>query len=303
VRKQRANFKDLQDFLDLYYAACDVLLTEQDFYDLMMDYLEKAAADNVRYAEIFFDLQTHTVRKVPAAYVVNGLYKALEDGSKKLGVEGHLIMCFLRHLSESDANSALDEALKFKDKILGVGLDSGEAGNPPSKFKSVYARAAKEGLRLVAHAGEEGPASYITEALDELHVKRIDHGVRCLEDEKVVARLVKEGIPLTCCPCSNHKLQVYSRYFKGENIVKRLLAQGLKVTINSDDPAYFGGYIAENFIRTARECDLSVDDVAGLCQNAFSATFMPEADKKAYLRELDAFLRGYQAGLADTQKS
>jgi len=222
-------------------------------------------------------------------------------GKERLNVDGRLIMCFLRHLDADDASEALDAAIKHKDKILGVGLDSGEKGNPPAKFKEVYARAIKEGFIPVAHAGEEGPAQYISEALDVLQVKRIDHGVRFLEDEKVVERLVKEQVPLTCCPCSNHKLQVYARYFNNKNVIGDLIRHGIKVTINSDDPAYFGGYIADNFRRTVNDCDLTHKQVYDLCKNSFEATFLSPPEKRVHLRELDSFYHGYLAAISDKQ--
>lgn len=288
-RSRRNNFTDLQDFLDLYYEACDVLKTEQDFYDLMYEYLRRASVDNVYVAEIFFDPQTHTERGVSFDVVINGLHRALMDGYLNFGIKGSLIMCFLRHLSEESAVKTLEEAKPHLDKILAIGLDSGEVGNPPSKFRKVYEMAAKLGLKLVAHAGEEAGPDYIYEALDVLHVRRIDHGVQCLKDDTLVERLVKEQIPLTTCPCSNEKLKVYGRYFNGENITKRLLKKGLKVTVNSDDPAYFGGYITQNFLMAAQELRLDEQDVNQICGNAFEATFLPQAEVEYYLKELEHF--------------
>lgn len=266
-----------------------MLLTEQDFYDLMYEYLRKASIDNVFVAEIFFDPQTHTDRGVSFDVVINGLHRALVDGYRDFSIKGSLIMCFLRHLSEDAAIATLEQAKPHLNKIIGVGLDSGEIGNPPSKFEHVYKMAAECGLKLVAHAGEEGGPEYITEALDLLHVKRIDHGVQCLKDPKVVKRLVREGIPLTTCPLSNSKLQVYSRYFGGKNITRDLLEAGLKVTINSDDPAYFGGYITDNFKVTAKEVGLSEIEVCEICRNAFRATFLPETEKQFFLKKIDHF--------------
>ena len=288
-RTRRNNFTDLQDFLDLYYEACSVLKTERDFYDLMYEYLRRASVDNVYVAEIFFDPQTHTERGVSFDVVINGLHRALVDGYLNFGIKGSLIMCFLRHLSEESAIKTLEEAKPHLDKIVAVGLDSGEVGNPPSKFRKVYEMAAGLGLKLVVHAGEEAGPEYIYEALDVLHVHRIDHGVQCLKDDALVERLVKEQIPLTTCPCSNEKLKVNERYFNGENITKRLLTKGLKVTVNSDDPAYFGGYITHNFLKTAQELKLDERDVNRICRNSFEATFLPQAEIEYYLKELEHF--------------
>jgi adenosine deaminase len=235
------NFSDLQTFLDIYYAGAQVLREAQDFYDLTSAYLQRVAEDNVRHVEIFFDPQTHTESDVEFSTVIDGIYAALENGQAELGITFKLIMCFLRHLSESDADATLEQALPFKDKIHAVGLDSSEVGHPPSKFTRVFDRARNEGFLTVAHAGEEGPPSYIWEALDLLKVERIDHGVRCLEDPALVERLVDEQIPLTVCPLSNVKLRVFDTL--EQHNLKLLLQRGLCATINSDDPAYFGGYI------------------------------------------------------------
>ena len=288
-RERRKNFKDLQDFLDLYYEACSVLQTEQDFYDLMYEYLRRASVDNVYVAEIFFDPQTHTERGISFDVVINGLHRALVDGYLNFGIKGSLIMCFLRHLSEESAIKTFQNAKPHLDKIIGVGLDSGEVGNPPSKFKKVYEMAASVGLKLVAHAGEEAGPDYIYEALDVLHAQRLDHGVQCLKDETLVERLVKEGVPLTTCPCSNEKLKVYERFFNGENITKQLLSKGLKVTVNSDDPAYFGGYITDNFFKIVQELNLTEQDVNRICRNSFESTFLPKLEVEYYLKELDHF--------------
>ena len=288
-RARRNNFANLQDFLDLYYEACSVLKTEQDFYDLMYEYLRRASVDNVYVAEIFFDPQTHTERGVSFDVVINGLHRALVDGYLNFGIKGSLIMCFLRHLPEESAIKTLEAAKPHLDKILAIGLDSGEVGNPPSNFRKVYEMAANLGLKLVAHAGEEAGSEYIYEALDVLHVRRIDHGVQCLKDETLVERLVKEQIPLTTCPCSNDKLKVKERYFNGENVTKQLLAKGLKITVNSDDPAYFGGYITQNFLKSAKELNLDEQDVNRICRNAFEATFLPQAEVEYYLKELEHF--------------
>ena len=275
--------------MDLYYEACSVLQKEEDFYDLMYSYLRRAAVDNVFVAEIFFDPQTHVERGVPFDVVVNGLHRALVDGYRDFSIKGSLIMCFLRHLSEEAAIETLEQARPHLDKIVGVGLDSGELGNPPKKFERVYKMATNLGLKPVAHAGEEAGPDYIWEALDVLHVKRIDHGVQCLKDPRLVERLVSEQVPLTVCPLSNQKLQVYARYFGGRNITKELLDKGLRVTINSDDPAYFGGYITDNFLSAAAETGLTVKDVYAICRNAFSSTFLPQIEKEHYLRELEHF--------------
>ena len=280
--------QDLQDFLDMYYKACNVLQKEEDFYDLMYAYLKRASIDNVYVAEIFFDPQTHTARGIPFDVVINGLHRALVDGYRDFSVQGSLIMCFLRHLTEEDAIQTLEQAKPHLDKILGVGLDSGEKENPPSKFQRVYKMASDLGLKLVAHAGEEVGPNYIWEALDVLRVKRIDHGVQCLKDPQLVERLVKEKMPLTTCPLSNHKLQVNSRFFDGRNVIRELLEKGLNVTVNSDDPAYFGGYITENFLVIAEE-GLTERDVYQICRNAFNSTFLSCVQKQYYLREIDHY--------------
>jgi adenosine deaminase len=279
------NFSNLQSFLDIYYAGAQVLRKQQDFYDLTWAYLERAAEDNVRHVEIFFDPQTHTERGVDFATVVDGIHGALQDGQSRLDITFRLIMCFLRHLSASDAQATLDEALPFKDKIHAVGLDSSEVGHPPSRFVDVFDRARNEGFLTVAHAGEEGPPTYIWEALDLLKVKRIDHGVRCLEDPALVERLVNEQIPLTVCPLSNVKLRVFDTL--EQHNLRQLLQTGLCATINSDDPAYFGGYIGENYLRTQQALDLSAGDIHALTRNAFTASFLDDADKQRYVAELD----------------
>ena len=278
-------FSDLQSFLDIYYAGARVLVAERDFYDLTWAYLERAGADNVRHVEIFFDPQTHTERGIGFATVVDGIYRALQDGESKLGITFVLIMCFLRHLSASDAMATLQQALIYKRRIGAVGLDSSEVGHPPSKFVEVFDRARAKGFLTVAHAGEEGPPAYIWEALDLLQVARIDHGVRCLEDPALVERLVSEQIPLTVCPLSNHKLGVFKTL--AEHNLKQLLGAGLCVTVNSDDPAYFGGYIGENFVRIQEALDLSVEDIYTLAKNSFSASFLSNEEKRRYIGELD----------------
>ena len=255
----------------------------------MYCYLERASKDNVKVAEIFFDPQTHTGNGVKFETVINGLYRGIIEGRRDFHINGSLIMCFLRHLSEDKAMETLTQAEPFLDKIIGVGLDSGEKGNPPSKFRSVYIRAKHLGLRLVAHAGEEGGPDYITDALDNLQVSRIEHGVRCWESPDLVTRLVQAEIPLTTCPLSNDKLQVKERFLGGENPTKRFLDKGLRITINSDDPAYFGGYISDNFISTAQEAGLTKADVRSICVNAFRSTFLHDKDKEHYLHSIEEF--------------
>jgi len=277
-------FSDLQSFLDIYYAGCAVLLTEQDFYDLTWAYLQRAAAQGVRHAEIFFDPQTHTGRGVPFETVITGIHRALEDGRDRLKITGGLILCFLRHLSEADALRTLDEALPCQKRLLGVGLDSSEVGHPPAKFRAVYMRAREAGLLPVAHAGEEGPPAYIWEALDVLRVRRIDHGVRCEEDPRLVSRLVEERIPLTVCPLSNVKLRVFADL--RQHNLKRLLDKGLCVTVNSDDPAYFGGYVGDNFSATAEALALSREELITLACNSFIASFLPDDEKRRHLDEI-----------------
>ena len=277
-------FSNLQSFLDIYYAGCRVLVTEQDFYDLTWAYLERARAQGVRRAEIFFDPQTHTERGIAFETVITGIHRALHDGVQRLGISSGLILCFLRHLSEEAALRTLVEALPFTEWLLGVGLDSSEVGNPPAKFAHVYSRAAELALHAVAHAGEEGPPVYIRDALDLLHAERIDHGVRCLEDEDLVARLVEQQIPLTVCPLSNVRLRVFPEL--RQHNLKKMLDRGLRVTINSDDPAYFGGYVADNFRQTAEALELSRNDLIRLARNSFEAAFIPEEDRRRYLSEI-----------------
>ena len=281
-------FEDLQSFLDIYYAACSVLVTERDFYDLTWGYLLRAAGQGVRHAEIFFDPQTHTDRGVAFGTVIGGITRALEDGETNLRVTSRLIMCFLRHLSAEAAMATLETALPYRDAIVAFGLDSGEAGNPPEKFRDVFDRARAEGFLAVAHAGEEGPPEYIWQALDVLDVRRIDHGVRCTEDDRLVERLVAEQTPLTVCPFSNVKLRVFpdlEHHNFGE-----LLDRGLLVTINSDDPAYFGGYVADNYIDTAAALGLTADQMIQVARNSFVASFLPEAERQHHLDAIEAFV-------------
>jgi adenosine deaminase len=283
-------FEDLQSFLDVYYAACSVLITERDFYDLTWAYLLRAGSEGVRHAEIFFDPQTHTDRGIPFATVLAGITRALDDARRDLRITSRLIMCFLRHLSAEAAMATLESALPHRDAIVAVGLDSGERGNPPEKFRAVFDRARAEGFPAVAHAGEEGPAEYIWQALDLLHVRRIDHGVRCTEDDRLVERLVEEQIPLTVCPFSNVKTRVFPE-LKDHNF-RELLERGLLVTINSDDPAYFGGYVADNYIGTAETLDLSAEQMIQVARNSFVASFLSEEERRPYLEAIDTFVSG-----------
>lgn len=288
VERLRAayEFTDLQSFLDVYYAGASVLRTAQDFHDLAFAYFRRAAADHVVHAEIFFDPQTHTARGVPLAVVLDGLGRAQADALSRLGVSSRLILCFLRHLTEDDAFAALDEALPHLGRIDGVGLDSSERGHPPSKFARVFARCRELGLPCVAHAGEEGPPEYVREALDLLRVRRIDHGVRALEDPQLVARLRAERIPLTVCPLSNVKLRVFAD-MKQHNL-KRLLDAGLAVTVNSDDPAYFGGYLNDNIRAVQAALDLTIADWHRIARTSFEASFVDAATRRRWIEELDA---------------
>ena len=278
-------FSNLQDFLDIYYAGASVLLTQEDFFDLAMAYFRRAAADGVRHAEIFFDPQTHTDRGVPFATVADGLLGAMDEAARTLGLSSRLILCFLRHLDEDAAFATLKMAEPYLDRIAGVGLDSSEVGHPPSKFARVFKAAGERGLRLTAHAGEEGPPAYVHEALDLLHVARIDHGNRSLEDDALVRRLAKEGVPLTVCPLSNLRLCVVTDMKL--HPLRRMLDAGLFVTVNSDDPAYFGGYMNENFAAVGGALDLSDAQLTAIARNGFAASFMPDAEKHAALIAFD----------------
>lgn len=290
--KEAYNFSELQDFLDIYYQGMNVLQTEEDFYDLTMAYLQKIAGENVRHTEIFFDPQGHTDRGILFATVINGIDSALKEGEKNLGVSSHLIMSFLRHLDEESAFETLEMALSYKDKILGVGLDSSEMGHPPSKFERVFAQARKEGFQVaVAHAGEEGPPEYIWQALDLLKVDRLDHGNRSLEDSALVQRLVKENMALTVCPLSNLKLCVVRDMAR--HPLKKMLDLGLKATVNSDDPAYFGGYMNDNYKAVAKALDLNEKDIVKLVRNSIEASFLPEKRKEALHQELDDYVATY----------
>jgi adenosine deaminase len=283
-------FTNLQSFLDIYYAGARVLLAERDFYDMTWAYLARAHGQQVRHVAMFFDPQTHTDRGIPFGTVVAGIHRALADARRQLGLTSRLIMCFLRHLPAEAAMATLEQALPLRDRIAAVGLDSSEVGHPPEKFAAVYDRARAEGFRAVAHAGEEGPPEYIWQALDRLRVSRIDHGVRCLEDPRLVERLRAEAVPLTVCPLSNVKLRVFPTL--AQHPLKRLLDLGLRATVNSDDPAYFGGYIQENLVAVQAALGLTAADVERLTRNAFEASFLDPAEKRARLAELDAFLAG-----------
>lgn len=280
-------FENLQSFLDLYYAGAQVLQTEQDFYDLTWAYLQKCAAQNVRHTEIFFDPQTHSDRGIPFEVFHSGITQALTDAKTELGISSALILCFLRHLSAEAAMATLEQALPYRDSIIAVGLDSSELGHPPSKFQTVFDRARAEGFLTVAHAGEEGPPEYIWEAIRLLKVSRIDHGVRCVEDPALVEYLVEHQIPLTVCPLSNIKLCVFNDMT--QHNLKQLMDLGLRVTVNSDDPAYFGGYMAENFEAVESALELTPEQLVQLAQNSFEASFLSPADQQLYLKELATF--------------
>ena len=286
-------FTDLQSFLDIYYAGASVLLKAQDFEDMAWAYFQRAAADNVVHAELFFDPQTHTARGVPFAVVIEGLTHAVARAKDELGISASLILCFLRHLSEEEAFATLEEALPYLDRFIGVGLDSSERGHPPEKFARVFARCRELGLHLVAHAGEEGPPEYIWSALDVLHVERIDHGVRRLEDPKLVERLVHDGIALTVCPLSNVKLCVFKNM--AQHNLAKLLAAGLKATVNSDDPAYFGGYMNQNFTETFAALPLGAPQAYALARNSFEASFATPAQKASWIEQLDATFAKFAA--------
>jgi len=281
------DFSDLQSFLDIYYAGASVLLHEGDFEAMAMAYFRRAAADNVVHAEIFFDPQTHTARGVPIGTVIRGLAAASERARRELAVTSALILCFLRHLSEDEAMATLDEALPYREHFISVGLDSSERGHPPEKFARVFDRAGALGLHRVAHAGEEGPPSYIESALDVLHAERIDHGVRCVESPALVERLARERVALTVCPLSNLKLRVFDRL--ADHNLAELLRAGIKATINSDDPAYFGGYVNDNFIATFEALpQLGAADAYALAKNSFEASFVDASTKAAMVARLDA---------------
>ncbi len=281
-------FSNLQEFLDIYYEGAQVLQREQDFFELAYAYLLKAHRQGVLHAEMFFDPQTHTSRGVPFRTVISGLDRARRKARRELGMSTGLILCFLRHLPESSAMETLDSALGHKSSIIAVGLDSSEKGNPPSKFRRVFSRARGMGLKSVAHAGEEGPASYVRDAMDSLRARRIDHGNRSLDDARLVSSLVRRKIPLTLCPLSNLRLAVIRRM--DEHPLREMMERGLMVTVNSDDPAYFGGYIAENYAAVAKALKLSNDDLSRIARNSFEASFMSPARKKECIATLESFL-------------
>jgi len=280
-------FTDLQSFLDIYYAGASVLIQAQDFEDMAMAYFARAAADNIVHAELFFDPQTHTARGVSFESVIRGLTRACIRAQREFGISSALIMCFLRHLSEEEAFATLEEAMPYRGQLVGVGLDSGERGNPPEKFARVFARCRELGLHAVAHAGEEGPPQYIRDALDVLKVERIDHGVRCIEDPALVQRLARDQVPLTVCPLSNVKLRVFDTL--ADHNLAALLDAGLRVTLNSDDPAYFGGYLNQNFVETFEALPrLNAQHAYQLASNSFQASFVGDADRRRWTEALNA---------------
>jgi adenosine deaminase len=282
------DFTQLQDFLDLYYRGMSVLRTEQDFYDLTWAYLERARRDNAIHVEVFFDPQAHTGRDVPFRTVIEGIDRALQDGRQRLGITSRLILCFLRHLSEEDGFKTLEAALPWRDRIVGVGLDSSELGHPPAKFERLFRKAGELGFLKVAHAGEEGPPAYVREALDLLGVHRLDHGNRSMEEADLVERLAREAMTLTVCPLSNLKLKVVRRL--EDHPLRRMLRAGLRATVNSDDPAYFGGYLADNYRAVAHALGLTREEIATLARNGFLGSFMNTDEKAAALARLDAYL-------------
>ena len=282
--KEAYNFSNLESFLKTYYEGTKVLIKEQDFFDLTWAYALKCKEDNIVHTEIFFDAQTHTDRGINFDIVINGIYKALQKAEKEFGLSFKIIMCFLRHLDEKEGFKILDQALAHKDKIYGVGLDSSEMGNPPSKFEKLFKKAEENNFITVAHAGEEGPPEYMWEALNLLNVKRIDHGVQCLKDEKLVEKLSKNQIPLTVCPLSNIKLRVFNKL--EEHNLKKMLDKKLMVMVNSDDPAYFGGYLNKNLIETQAALNLSKDEVKTLLVNSFKSSFLNEEQKKEWISKI-----------------
>jgi len=285
--KHAYNFTSLQSFLDIYYAGANVLINESDFFDLTWAYLLRCHAQNICHTEIFFDPQTHTSRGIAFKTVIDGITKALQKGEQELGISSFLIMCFLRHLSEENAFETLKASLPFKDKIIGVGLDSSEVGHPPSKFQRLFLECKKVGYKIVAHAGEEGDSSYIWEAINLLQVERIDHGIRCDEDESLVTLLIEKQIPLTVCPLSNVKLRAVKN-MQEHNILK-LLRQGVLVTVNSDDPAYFGGYVNENYEAICDNLDLSKEELKTLASNSFKASFLSDERKKHFINQISQY--------------
>lgn len=290
--KAAYNFNNLQEFLDIYYSGANVLINEQDFYDLTWAYLLKIKTQNVLHTEVFFDPQTHTSRGVPFSKVISGIHRALDDGHEKLGISSRLILSFLRHLSEESAFQTLEEALPYRTWITAVGLDSSEYGHPPAKFERVFAKSREEGLLTVAHAGEEGPPEYVWEALNLLHVSRIDHGNRSLEDDLLIDELGRLKMPLTVCPLSNLKLKVVQDMTK--HSLTEMLAKGLMVTVNSDDPAYFGGYMNENYLAVAEALNLSKEQMVQLAINSFKASFLDEKEKQRLIEKVEQYWKKFE---------
>ncbi|HEY3372946.1 MAG TPA: adenosine deaminase [Prolixibacteraceae bacterium] len=288
--KAAYQFNNLQEFLDIYYSGANVLIEEQDFYDLTWAYLQKIHSQKVVHTEIFFDPQTHTSRGVPFSQVISGIHRALTDGEKILGISSKLIVSILRHLSEESAFETLEQALSYKDWITAVGLDSSEKGHPPSKFERVFEKARKEGLLVVAHAGEEGPPEYVWQALDLLHVSRIDHGNRSLEDARLVDELVRRQMPLTVCPLSNLQLKVVQDMTR--HPIAEMLKRGMLATVNSDDPAYFGGYINENYLALAHSLNLNKEQITQLAKNSFQASFLEADEKLRMIEKVDNYYQG-----------
>jgi len=282
--KSAYNFSNLDSFLKIYYEGSNVLITEEDFFDLTWEYILRCKRDNIVHTEIFFDPQSHTERGIKFDIIINGINKALIKAKSEFGITSEIIMCFLRHLDEEPCFEVLKHATKHKDKIIGVGLDSSEKGNPPQKFKRLFDAAIKEGFLTVAHAGEEGPPEYIWESLNLLRVKRIDHGVQCLKDKKLVETLKEKKIPLTVCPLSNIKLCVFDK-LENHNL-KEMLDNGLRVMVNSDDPAYFGGYLNTNLIETSKALNLSMEDIKVLIENSFKSSFLDEISKNSWLNKI-----------------
>ena len=286
--KNAYSFNNLQDFLNIYYEGANVLITHEDFYDLTTAYIEKIHSQNVLHCEIFFDPQTHTKRGVSFGTIISGIHQALSEAKEEKGISSNLIMCFLRDLDSESAMRTLEEAVPFRDWIKAVGLDSAEVGNPPSKFKEIFDHARKLGFITVAHAGEEGPAAYVREALELLKVSRIDHGNNSMDDESLVKELVRLKMPLTICPLSNHKLRVVNNL--EDHPLKRMMNIGLEVTINSDDPAYFGGYINENYSAIALALSLSKDDICRIAKNSFNGSFLDDVEKDLLNQKVDLYM-------------
>ena len=279
------NFSNLDSFLKIYYEGSNVLISEEDFFDLTWEYILRCKQDNIVHTEIFFDPQSHLPRGVSFDTVINGIDKALKKANEDFGITSKIIMCFLRHLDEDQCFDVLKQACNYKDKIIGVGLDSSEKGNPPTKFQKLFDQAIKEGFLTVAHAGEEGPPEYIWDSLNLLKVKRIDHGVQCLKDEKLVDKLSNEQIPLTVCPFSNVKLCVFEKL--EDHNLKKMMKKGLRVMVNSDDPAYFGGYLNKNLIETSKALNLQIKDVKELLENSFKSSFLDEESKNNWLNKIN----------------